>query len=266
MLQVAVTGASGRMGGVFMKHLESLEDVQGVGVSSLPVSTTVSKTSMVDRLACLDRVCREKLCDVIVDFSFPEATLAYAVWAAAQKVPMVIGTTGFTIAQLDQLENTLHSVPALLSPNMSLMMNLSWRMMANAVTVLPNDSVDVEIIEKHHRDKRNAPSSTALKMAQIVAEKRGWSLAEALRHNARWGIIGERSQKEIAIASVRGGSLISEHSIIFAGAGESLEITHRSQSLEPFARGTLQAARWIVTQPSGVYDMLDMLGLPEVLY
>ncbi len=266
MLQVAVTGASGRMGGVFMEHLSGLEDVQGLGISTLPASTDKQKTGMVERLACLDRVCREQLCDVIVDFSFPEATLAYAVWAAAKKVPMIIGTTGFTIAQLDQLANTLYSVPALLSPNMSLMMNLAWRMMANATTVLPNDVVDVEIVEKHHRDKRNAPSSTALKMAQIVAEKRGWSLTEALRHNARWGMIGERPQKEIAIASIRGGSLISEHSIIFAGKGESLEISHRSQSLEPFARGALRAARWVVTQPSGVYDMLDMLGLPEVLY
>ena len=266
MLQVAVTGASGRMGGFFLEHLAGLTDVQGIRISSLPASRDGHKTGMVERLSCLDKACRDNLCDMIVDFSFPEATLAYAVWAAAKKVPMIIGTTGFTIAQLDQLANTLHSVPALLSPNMSLMMNLSWRMMANAATVLPSDTVDVEIIEKHHRDKLNAPSSTALKMAQIVAEKRGWSLTEALRHNARWGMIGQRPQKEIAIASIRGGSLISEHSIIFAGAGESLEITHRSQSLEPFARGTLRAARWIVTQPPGVYDMLDMLGLPEVLY
>ncbi len=266
MLQVAVTGASGRMGGVFKEHLEGMEDVQGLAVSSLPPSTTVAKTGMVERLSGLDRVCRNQTCDVIVDFSFPEATLAYAVWAAAKKVPMVIGTTGFTLVQLDQLADTLHAVPALLSPNMSLMMNLAWRMTANATAVLPNDTVDVEIVEKHHRDKRNAPSSTALKMAQIVAEKRGWSMAEALRHNARWGMIGSRPQKEIAIASVRGGTLISEHSIVFAGPGESLEITHRSQSLEPFARGSLQAARWIVKQSPGVYDMLDMLGLSEVLY
>lgn len=266
MLQIAVTGASGRMGKVFMDHLEGVEDVQGLAVSSLSPSTEVAKTSMVERLSGLDRACHKQMCDVIVDFSFPEATLAYAVWAASKKIPMVIGTTGFTLTQLDQLANTLHAVPALLSPNMSLMMNLAWRMTANAVTVLPNDRVDVEIVEKHHRDKRNAPSSTALKLAQIVAEKRGWSLAEALRHNARWGMIGSRPQKEIAISSVRGGTLISEHSIIFAGPGESLEITHRSQSLEPFARGSLQAARWIVNQPSGVYDMLDMLGISEVLY
>ncbi len=261
MLQVAVTGASGRMGGVFMEHLEGQEDVQ-----ALPVPSEVAGQAAEEGYSQLDKVCREQVPDVIVDFSFPDATLAYAVWAASKKVPIVIGTTGFTKTQLDRLVDTLHSVPALLSPNMSLMMNLAWRMTANAVMVLPENKVDVEIIEKHHRDKRNAPSSTALKIAQIVAEKRGWSLAEALRHNARWGMIGPRPQKEIAISSVRGGSLISEHSIIFAGLGESLEITHRSQSLEPFARGSLRAARWVVKQPPGVYDMLDMLGLPEVLY
>ena len=261
MLQVAVTGASGRMGGTFMEHLERQKDVQ-----ALAVSTEVAGLAEEEGCSQLDKVCREQVPDVIVDFSTPDATLAYAVWAASQKVPMVIGTTGFTLTQLDQLADTLNSVPALLSPNMSLMMNLAWRMTANAVTVLPNDTVDVEIVEKHHRDKRNAPSSTALKLAQLVAEKRGWSMAEALRHNSRWGLIGPRPRKEIAIASVRGGTLISEHSIIFAGPGESLEITHRSQSLEPFARGTLRAARWIVKQSPGVYDMLDMLGLPEVLY
>ena len=266
MLQIAVTGASGRMGGLFMEHLEGLEDVQGLALPSLPPSDATAKTSIVERVSALDRVCRKQMCDVIVDFSSPEATLAYAVWAASKKVPMVIGTTGFTLDQLDQLADILHSVPALLSPNMSLMMNLAWRMTANATAVLPHETVDVEIVEKHHRDKRNAPSSTALKIAQIVAEKRGWSLAEALRHNSRWGMIGSRPQKEIAIASVRGGTLISEHSIVFAGPGESLEITHRSQSLEPFARGSLRAARWIVKQSPGVYDMLDMLGLTEVAY
>ncbi|MEA1923402.1 MAG: 4-hydroxy-tetrahydrodipicolinate reductase [Pseudomonadota bacterium] len=261
MLHVAVGGASGRMGRALLAHLEEHDDIR-----ALATITDVAKASEKDSTVCLDQICGGQTPDVVVDFSSPEATLGYAVGAAARKVPMVIGTTGFTLDQLDQLADILRPVPALLSPNMSLMMNLSWRMMANAVTVLPNDTIDVEIVEKHHRDKRNAPSSTALKMAQIVAEKRGWSLGQALRHNARWGMIGSRPQKEIAISSVRGGTLISEHSIIFAGPGESLEITHRSQSLEPFARGTLRAARWVVKQSPGVYDMLDMLGLPEVLY
>ncbi|MEA3333559.1 MAG: 4-hydroxy-tetrahydrodipicolinate reductase [Pseudomonadota bacterium] len=261
MLHIAVGGASGRMGRAFLAHLEEHDDIRALATTS-----TVASASEKESSVSLDQICGEQTSDVVVDFSSPEATLAYAVGAAARKVPMVIGTTGFTLDQLDQLADILRPVPVLLSPNMSLMMNLSWRMMANAVTVLPNDTIDVEIVEKHHRDKRNAPSSTALKMAQIVAEKRGWSLGQALRHNARWGMIGSRPQKEIGISCVRGGTLISEHSILFAGQGESLEITHRSQSLEPFARGTLRAARWVVKQAPGVYDMLDMLGLQEVLY
>jgi len=261
MLHVAVTGASGRMGRAFLAQIEEYDDV-----GTLAATTVSSEMSEKESSDCLDQICGEQAPDVLVDFSSPEATIAYAAWAAKRNVPMVIGTTGFTLTQLDLLADILHPVPALLSPNMSLMMNLAWRMMANATMVLANDTIDVEIIEKHHRDKRNAPSSTALKMAQIVAEKRGWSLAQALRHNARWGMIGSRPEKEIAIASVRGGSLISEHSIIFAGLGESLEITQRSQSLEPFAKGALRASRWIIKQPPGVYDMLDMLGLSEVLY
>ena len=261
MLQVVVTGTSGRMRRVFLKYLEEHDDIQ-----ALAATTVAAELAKKEKSVDLDELCGKEVPDVVVDFSYPEATLAYAAWAAARKVPIVIGTTGFTLTQLDQLADVLHLVPALVSPNMSLMMNLAWRMTANAATVLPNDTIDVEIIEKHHREKRNAPSSTALKLAQLVAEKRGWSLSEALRHKARWGLIGSRPQKEIAIASLRGGTFNSEHSIMFAGRGESLEITHHCQSLEPFARGTLQAARWVVKQSPGVYDMLDMLGLPEVLY
>ncbi|MCK5680135.1 4-hydroxy-tetrahydrodipicolinate reductase [bacterium] len=258
MLHIAVAGASGRMGGAFMEYLEGIEDVKALAVSA---------HSLVDEgYAQLETALKGDGLDVVVDFSSPGATLELAMWAAENAKPMVVGTTGFTVEQLDKLADTLHPVAALLSPNMSTMMNLAWRMMSNAAKVLPHDTIDIEIIEKHHRDKRNAPSSTALKMAQIVAEKRGWSLADSLRRNSRWGLLGERSQKEIAISSVRGGTLNSEHTIIFAGSGESLEVTHRSQTLEPFSKGALRASRWIVKQPSGVYDLLDMLGLPEVLF
>jgi 4-hydroxy-tetrahydrodipicolinate reductase len=258
MLQIAVAGASGRMDSAFMEYLENIEDVTALAVSAHLI--------VADDFTQLETALNGVGIDVIVDFSSPEASLKLAVWAAENSKPMVIGTTGFTADQLDKLADTLHPVAALLSPNMSTMMNISWRMMSNAAKVLPHDTIDIEIIERHHRNKRNAPSSTALQMAQIVAEKRGWSLSESLRHNSRWGLLGERPRKEIAISSIRGGTLNSEHTIIFAGSGESLEVTHRSQTLEPFSKGALRAARWIVRQPSGVYDLLDMLGLPEVLF
>ncbi len=258
MLHVAVAGASGRMGRAFMEFLEESKNVAAMPIAAHPVAD--------ESFARLDSAAAAGDLDVVVDFSSPEATMKLAAWAAENRKPMVIGTTGFTADQLDELADTLNPVAALLSPNMSTMMNLAWRMMSNAAKVLPHDTIDIEIVEKHHRKKRNAPSSTALIMAQIVAEKRGWTLAESLRHNSRWGLLGERPQKEIAISSIRGGSLNSEHTIIFAGSGESLEVTHSSQTLEPFAKGALRASHWIVRQPPGVYDLLDMVGLPEVLF
>lgn len=258
MLHIAVAGASGRMGSAFMEYLENIEDVTALAVSAHLV--------VADDFVQLETALNGDGIDVIVDFSSPEASLKLAVWAAENSKSMVVGTTGFTADQLDKLADALYPVAALLSPNMSTMMNISWRMMSNAAKVLPHDTIDIEIVERHHRNKRNAPSSTALQMAQIVAEKRGWSLSESLRHNSRWGLLGERPRKEIVISSIRGGTLNSEHTIIFAGSGESLEVTHRSQTLEPFSKGALRAARWIVRQPSGVYDLLDMLGLPEVLF
>ncbi len=258
MLHIAVAGASGRMGSAFMDFLEKIEGVEALPIAAHPVAD--------ENFTQLEAVAGRGGLDVVVDFSSPDATLRLAEWAAANRKPMVIGTTGFTADQLDKLAEILHPVPVLLSPNMSLMMNLAWRMMGNAAKVLPHDTIDIEIVEKHHRNKRNAPSGTALIMAQIVAEKRGWSLAESLRHNSRWGLLGERPRKEIAISSIRGGSLNSEHTIIFAGSGESLEVTHSCQTLEPFAKGALRGSRWIIRQPSGVYDLLDMMGLPEVLF
>ena len=246
------------MGSAFMDFLAEIEDV-----GALPIA---AHTVADENFAQLEAAAAAGRLDVVVDFSVPDATLRLAEWAAAHGKPMVIGTTGFTAEQLDKLGDILHPVAVLLSPNMSTMMNLAWRMMSNAAKVLPHDTIDIEIIEKHHRTKRNAPSSSALIMAQIVAEKRGWSLTESLRHNSRWGLLGERPRKEIAISSIRGGTLNSEHTIIFAGDGESLEVTHSSQTMEPFAKGALRASRWIVRQPSGVYDLLDMMGLPEVLF
>ena len=260
MMRIMVTGASGRMGSALCDYLAGVPEVE-----ALPVNHPAGEGETT-RVAALEAAVGGDKVDAMVDFTYPEATFIHAAWAAARGLPMVIGTTGFTLSGLDRLAEILEPVPVLLSPNLSLMMNLVWRMTANAARALPQSGIDVEIIEKHHRQKRNAPSSTAMKLAQIVAEKRGWSLAGSLRHEARWGLIGERPDKEIAISSLRGGTFNSEHTIIFAGSGESLEITHRSQSLEPFARGALRSARWLVNQSPGVYDMLDMLGLAEVLY
>ncbi len=270
MIKLAMTGALGRMGSVMRSHLKSQPDFKLV----LAISHRLGSRELDDdlkrelegvQLAGSFAGVDPKNIDVILDFSVPEAAAEYACFAGRHGIPMVMGTTGFNQQQLDKLAECLSDVPCLVSPNMSLMMNVIFRLVGNATVVLDDYNVDVEITERHHRGKRNAPSDTALKLAQIVAEKRHWPFPEVVRHD-RWGMIGEREQREIGIQCLRGGDIFSEHGIMFAGLGERVEIVHRAHSLESYARGAVRALRWIVQQPPGVYDMLDMLGLSEVLY
>ncbi len=270
MLKVALTGALGRMGAVMRAELRRQGDLQLAAAVSqrLPGLELTEEERQglegVHLVASLDEVDAGDL-DVVLDFSTPEAALEYAAYAGRNRLPMVMGTTGFTPSQLDELAGMLAEVPCLVTPNMSLMMNIVFRMVANATIVLADYDVDVEITERHHRRKRNAPSDTALKLAQIVAEKRHWPFPETVC-GSRWGRVGERPEREIGIQCVRGGDIFSEHQVCFAGLGERIEIAHRAHSLTSYARGAVKALRWIVRQPPGTYDMLDMLGLAEVLY
>ncbi|MBN2332877.1 MAG: 4-hydroxy-tetrahydrodipicolinate reductase [Deltaproteobacteria bacterium] len=270
MIKVAITGALGRMGSVMRQHLKTQPDFELVLAVSHRLREGAGDEDSQQSLAGVSVAesftqSVPGTIDVILDFSVPEAAMDYARFAGERRIPMVMGTTGFSTAQLDELADVLAGVPCLVSPNMSLMMNVMFRMVGNATLVLADYNVDVEISEGHHRGKRNAPSDTALKLAQIVAEKRHWPFPEAVRHS-RWGMIGGRQEQEIGIQCIRGGDIFSEHSIMFAGLGERLEIAHRAHSLESYARGAVKALRWIINRPPGVYDMLDMLGLPEVLY
>ena len=270
MIKIAMAGALGRMGSAMRSYLKSQSNLKLVlavshrlGNQELDVDQKLELKGLrlADSFAAVD----PETIDVIVDFSVPEAAVEYARYAGAHGIPMVIGTTGFNREQLDELAGYLAAVPCLLSPNMSLMMNVVYRLVSNATVVLDDYDVDVEISERHHRGKRNAPSDTALRLARIVAEKRHWLFPEVVNHD-RWGMIGERKKQEIGIQCLRGGDVSSEHRIVFAGLGEQIEIIHRSHSLESYARGVTRALRWIINRPPGVYDMLDMLGLPEVLY
>ena len=270
MIKIAITGALGRMGSAMRSHLKSQPDFKLV----LAVSHRLGNQELDAeqkrelegiQLAGSFSAVEPETIDVIVDFSVPEAAVEYARYAGLNEIPMIMGTTGFNQEQLDKLAEYLADVPCLVSPNMSLMMNVVYRLVSNATVVLDDYDVDVEITERHHRGKRNAPSDTALKLAQIVAEKRHWPFPEVVKHD-RWGMIGERKQQEIGIQCLRGGDVLSEHGVMFAGLGEHIEIIHRAHSLESYARGVTRALRWILNRPPGVYDMLDMLGLPEVLY
>jgi len=200
-----------------------------------------------------------KRCGVIVDFSHPEATMEFLEGAKRKKIPMVIGTTGMTDIQKRRVRNVSRTIPIIMSPNMSIGVNLMFRLTAEAARAL-GKGYDVEIMEAHHRMKKDAPSGTALRLAEVVAR----ALKRDLKKDAvyqRLGKIGERKPSEIGIQVIRAGDIVGDHTVLFACPGERLEITHRATTREAFARGALSAARWIVKQRPGLYDMGYVLGL-----
>jgi 4-hydroxy-tetrahydrodipicolinate reductase len=206
-----------------------------------------------DLSACIGRG------DVIIDFSYPQATLEHARLAATRRKAMVIGTTGFSAAELDELRSLAKQFPCVFSPNMSVGVNLLFKVIAEMARTLHED-YDIEVIEAHHRLKKDAPSGTALKMAEVLAKAIGKDLAQAAVYT-RKGLVGERKRGEIGIQTIRAGDIVGDHTVIFGGMGERIEVTHRAQSRDTFVRGALRAARWIVKQPPGLYDMLDVLEL-----
>jgi len=206
-----------------------------------------------DQTACIAN------CDVLLDFTVPEATLEHLEIAVEAEKAMVIGTTGFTDEQRKRLNDLATQIPAVVASNMSLGVNLLFALADDAARILGSD-FDVEIIEAHHRFKKDAPSGTARRLAEILAERRGLSVGEDLRHG-RQGIVGERPPDEIGVHAVRGGDIVGDHTVVFAGLGERIELTHRAHSRDTFARGALRAARFIVKQKPGIYTMQQVLGL-----
>ncbi|HEY4485430.1 MAG TPA: 4-hydroxy-tetrahydrodipicolinate reductase [Nitrospiria bacterium] len=196
---------------------------------------------------------------VVIDFTEPSATMELLSAAAQAGAAVVIGTTGFSKTQTETIRTLAGKIPCVLSPNMSVGVNLVFRLLAEAARVT-GDDYDVEIVEVHHRFKKDAPSGTALKMAEVLAE----ALKRDLDRDgvyARKGLIGPRKTKEIGIQSVRAGDVVGDHTVIFGALGERIEITHRAHSRDNFARGALVAAQWLASRPPGLYDMMDVLGL-----
>ncbi len=199
--------------------------------------------------------------EVVIDFSLPEASLEAIQTVAKHKKAMVIGTTGFSKREMELVHQFTKKIPCVMAPNMSVGINVMFKIIEELAKILGED-YDIEILEAHHRHKKDAPSGTALKMAQIVATALDCDLEKVAIYSRR-GLVGERQKKEIGIQSIRAGEIIGEHTMIFAGTGESLEVTHRAQSRDNFARGALEAAKWVVKKPPGLYDMLDVLELRE---
>lgn len=267
MIRVIVAGASGRMGQriIHMVHAHPALVLAGAferpgtsgigkdagllsGVGELGVPITEGVASVIGQA------------DVLIDFTFHEATIAFAHEAARHGVAMVVGTTGLSLEELATLQNLANaSFPCVQSPNMAIGVNVLFKLVEKAAAVL-GDGYDIEIVEAHHRMKKDAPSGTALKLGQLAAAAVGRDLAE-VGVMERHGIIGERSDREIGIQTIRGGDIVGEHTVYFAGAGERLEITHRATSRDNFAKGAALAASWVVGQPKGLYTMFDVLGL-----
>jgi 4-hydroxy-tetrahydrodipicolinate reductase len=197
--------------------------------------------------------------DAVIDFSFHSVTPGVAALCGAHRKALVIGTTGHSEAEKSQISNLKSQIPMVWASNYSTGVNALFWLTRKAAEVL-GPGFDLEIVEMHHRLKKDAPSGTAATLAEILAGVRRQQLRKVLRHG-RQGITGERSAAEIGLHSVRGGDVVGDHTVIFAADGERLELTHKASSRETFAHGALRAARWVVGQPPGIYDMQDVLGL-----
>lgn len=220
-------------------------ELVGLGILGVPVAGSVEEVGVQG--------------DVLVDFTSPEATLANVRTAAVRGWSLVIGTTGIAGDILDEIRELASGLRCVMAPNMSVGVNLMFRIAAEMARVL-GDDYDMEILETHHRFKKDAPSGTALRLAQVLAGAVGRDLDKAAVYE-RKGIIGERTRDEIGIQTWRAGDITGEHTVMFGGIGERLELIHRAHNRDNFARGAVRAARWVVNQPVGFYDMQDVLGL-----
>ncbi len=266
MLNIIVSGAAGRMGRRIIalagdnKDLNIIGGLEYSGHAKLgtDLGEIAGTGNMGVKLSDNISDIKEKA-DVLIEFSNPETSLEHLKTASEKGLSMVIGTTGFSKEEISTIQLYAQKMPCVFAPNMSVGVNLLLKVLGDVARVL-GDDYDVEIIESHHRLKKDAPSGTAVKMAQILAEALNRNLDETAVY-ARKGLIGERTTKEIGIQTVRAGDIVGEHTVLFGGLGERVEITHKASSRDTFARGALKAALWVSKQHPGLYDMQDVLGL-----
>lgn len=266
-LRVAVAGASGRMGRMLIEAVTAAEDCVLGGAFDVPGSASLGQdaaaflgqTSGVTIVADL----RAGLAgaDVLIDFTRPEGTLAHLAVCRELGVKAVVGTTGFSAEQKAEIAAIARELAIVMAPNMSVGVNVALRLIDMAARALA-DGYDIEIVEAHHRHKVDAPSGTALQMGEVAAAATGRSLKDCAVY-AREGVTGERKAGTIGFATIRGGDIVGDHTVLFAGTGERIEISHKSSSRATYAQGSLRAARFVMRHPTGLYDMGDVLGLAE---
>ena len=266
MIKAIVMGVSGKMGGRITHWLAATEGIElaaAVEVKGHPAAgKDVGETLGLGKLGIpiaddLEHVIDKG--DVIIDFTHHEATVMTMELAAAKDKAMVIGTTGFTADEMEKIRGLAGMIPCVLAPNMSVGVNVMFKVLRDVARILGSD-YDIEIVEAHHNTKKDAPSGTAVKMAQIIADELNRDLEKEAVYE-RKGMVGARTKTEIGMQTVRGGDIVGEHNVMFITSGERLEFIHRAHSRDNFARGAVRAAKWVVEREHGIYDMQDVLGL-----
>ena len=262
--RIAIAGASGRMGRVLIEAVDQAPDMVLAGALDVPGNPGLGQ----DAAAFLGQASGIRItsdlneglknAQVLIDFTRPEGTLAHLAMCRELGVKAVIGTTGFSPEQKAAVTQYAQHIAVMMAPNMSIGVNVVLRLLDVAARAL-NEGYDIEIIEAHHRHKVDAPSGTALQMGQVVAKAVGRNLDECAVY-AREGVTGARDPSTIGFATIRGGDVIGDHTVLFAGIGERIEISHKSSSRASYAQGSLRAARFLMNREHGLFDMNDVLG------
>ena len=266
MIDVVIAGASGRMGKVLLEAVAGAADLRLVAALERAGSPWLGRNAG-ELFPGLDARITDDAADalatatVLIDFTRPEASLHHLALCREHEVAMVIGTTGFDADGKAAIAEAAEDIPIVFAPNMSVGVNLALKLLHTAAKVLA-DGYDIEIVEAHHRHKVDAPSGTALRMGEVVAGALGRDLGTCAVYG-REGVTGERNGQTIGLATVRGGDVVGDHTVMFMGLGERLEITHKASSRLTFALGALRAARYLTGKSNGLYDMQDVLGLKD---
>ena len=264
-LRIAIAGASGRMGRMLIEVLSAADDLVLAGALDVPGSPAIGQDASAflgkasGVLITADLKAGLANSQVLIDFTRPEGTLAHLEACESLGVKVVIGTTGFSEAQKAQIAAHAQRIAIMMAPNMSVGVNVMLKLLDTAARAL-NQGFDVEVIEAHHRHKVDAPSGTALAMGEVVAKALGRDLKDCAVYG-REGITGERDPSTIGFATVRGGDIIGDHTVLFAGTGERIEITHKSSSRAVYAQGSMRAARFLAGKTQGLFGMNEVLGI-----
>lgn len=264
-LRIAIAGASGRMGRMLIEAVQAAPDCVLAGALDRAGSPTIGLDATAwlgvsSGVAITDDLTQGlSQADVLIDFTRPEGTVAHLAACRQAGVKMVIGTTGFSEVQKAEIAEAAKDIAIVMSPNMSVGVNVVMRLLDMASRAL-NEGYDIEIIEAHHRHKVDAPSGTALAMGEVVANALGRDLRRCAVYG-RQGVTGERDPSTIGFATIRGGDIVGDHTVLYAGIGERIEITHKSSSRVTYAQGSLRAARYLAGQSNGLFTMNDVLGL-----